>query len=88
MYRFPRHSEQAAKKMAQDGSVPPKLSSTAYTTSEDSCEYPPRIAGHSVLMPYNLYMQMPEESGVSRQQQASCQIYRAEQEDDAGGSQT
>ena len=56
--------------------------------SSDDCECPPRVAWHSVLIPYSLYTQMLAEIGVSHQQHASGQAHSAGPGGNAGGNAT
>ena len=87
-YRFLRSNKCTSKRGAQDGSKPSKPPSTSYTTSSDDCQCSPRMARHSVLIPYSLYTQMLAEIGVSHQQHASDQASSAGSGGNAGGKST
>ena len=87
-YRFLRSSKGKSNRKEPDGAKPDRPPSTSYTTSSDDCQCSPRIAQHSVLIPYSLYMQMLSEIGVSHQQHTSDQANSAGSGGNAGGTST
>ena len=87
-YRFLHSNKGTSKRVAQDGTKTARPPSTSYTTSSDDCQCSSRMAQHSVLIPYSLYMQMLSEIGVSHQQHTSDQANSAGSGGNAGGTST
>ena len=87
-YRFLRSSKGTSNRGAQNGGKSATPPPTSYTTSPGDCQCSPRIAQHSMLIPYNLYVQMLSEIGVSHQQHTSDQANSAGSGGNAGGTST